>query len=345
MFISKSLSSVISLKKTLSFGVFFLLLASASFVMANSNAHEAPDSLGNIPALADPCLLEYDGTYYLYGTSDKAQEGFKVYMSTDLISWSGAVGARNGYALHKSDAWGDKSFWAPQVFRHKNKFYMAYAANESIAIAESNSPLGPFTQKVKQSLSSPVKQIDPFVFIDDDGRKYLYHVRVANGGNRIFVAELTKNLKSIKPETLRECVSATEEWENAEHAKWSVAEGPSILKHKGLYYLIYSTNHFRSINYAVGYAVSKSPYGPWEKYSGNPVLSRSDVKQNGTGHGDFVKDSLGNLVYVFHTHFSDTSVAPRRTAVVKAGFSNDPSTGMDKLEIHEKSFYYLNLKE
>jgi len=334
-----------SVTKTLSFGVFFALLACVSFGMAKPNVYETADSLGVIPTLADPCLLEYDGKYYLYGTSDKAQEGFKVYMSTDLISWSGAVGARNGYALHKEDAWGDRSFWAPQVFRHKNKFYMAYAANESIAIAESDSPLGPFTQKVKQALSAPVKQIDPFVFIDDDGKKYLYHVRVANGGNRIFVAELTDDFDSIKPETLRECISATEEWENAEHANWSVAEGPSLLKHKGLYYLSYSANHFRSINYAVGYAVSKSPYGPWDKYAGNPILSRADVNQNGTGHGDFVKDSRGNLVYVFHTHFSNTSVAPRRTAVVKGGFSNDSTAGVDKLRMEGKSFYYLNLKK
>lgn len=344
MFISKFLSSVISLKKALSFGVFLFLFVSESSGFTITNNDEEADSLGAIPTLADPCLLEYRGKYYLYGTSDKAQEGFKVYMSADLKNWSGAVGARNGYALHKEDAWGDRSFWAPQVFRYRNKFYMAYAANESIAIAESDSPWGPFTQKVKQALSAPVKQIDPYIFIDDDGKKYLYHVRVANGGNRIFVAELTNDFDSIKPETLRECISATEEWENAEHAKWSVAEGPAVLKHKGLYYLIYSTNHFKSINYAVGYAVSKSPFGPWQKYAGNPILSRLDVNENGTGHGDFVKDNQGNLLYVFHTHFSNTSIAPRKTAVVKAGFSNDPSTGIDNLRIEAKSFYYLNLK-
>jgi len=122
-----------SVKKALSFGVFFFLLASVSFGMTRSEVYQAADSLGVIPALADPCLLEYDGKFYLYGTSDKAQEGFKVYMSTDLIRWSGAVGARNGYALHKEDAFGDRSFWAPQVFWYRNKFYMAYAANESIS--------------------------------------------------------------------------------------------------------------------------------------------------------------------------------------------------------------------
>ncbi len=301
------------------------------------------DTLQNVPALADPCIMEWQGKYYLYGTSDKSSEGFKVYVSNDLVKWSGAVGARKGFALHKSDSWGDRSFWAPQVFRYKGKFYMAYAANESIAVAESDSPLGPFVQKVKQPITAAVKQIDPFVFIDDDGKKYLYHVRVANGANRIFVAELTDNFQAIKSETLRECISATEDWENKEKAKWAVAEGPSILKYKGFYYLVYSTNHFRSIHYALGYAVSKSPVGPWQKHTGNPVLSRLGTGRNGTGHGDFVENPKGNLSYVFHTHFNNTAIAPRKTALVKARFTGGNPREAARLVFDEKNFNYLDL--
>ncbi|MEJ7676977.1 MAG: family 43 glycosylhydrolase [Segetibacter sp.] len=85
---------------------------------------------------------------------------------------------------------------------------MAYVANENIAIAESRSPLGPFTQKIKQPLKAPVKQIDPFVFIDGDGKKYLYHVRLSNG-NKLFVAEMSDDFSAIKPQTLQECITAT----------------------------------------------------------------------------------------------------------------------------------------
>ena len=106
---------------------------------------------------------------------------------------------------------------------------MAYVANEQIAIAESNSPAGPFTQTKKDSLATTVKQIDPFVFIDDDGKKYLYHVRLVNG-NRIFVAELNDDFSAIQPATLRECIAATENWENTAQAKWPVAEGPYCYK-------------------------------------------------------------------------------------------------------------------
>ncbi|MGV3585613.1 MAG: glycoside hydrolase family 43 protein [Adhaeribacter sp.] len=291
--------------------------------------------------LADPTIFYHKGQYYLYGTGGgNSNLGFMVYTSKDLKNWEGPKGVNNGYALRKGDAFGEQGFWAPQVFYYQNQFYMAYTANEQIAIATSKNPLGPFTQTQKQPLTAPVKQIDPFVFIDEDGKKYLYHVRLTQG-NRLFVAEMTDDLSAIKPETLKECITAVEPWENTAKAPWPVAEGPSILKHKNLYYFVYSTNDFRNPDYAVGYAVSKSPYGPWQKYTGNPIISKKNTGHNGTGHGDFVKDKKGNLTYVLHTHFSATKVSPRKTAIVKIRFVKDKAAGTDKLVADEKSFYLL----
>ncbi len=281
----------------------------------------------------------------MYGTVESdASQGFLVYTSSDLTSWQGPKGASNGYALSKEDAFGTKGFWAPQVFYHQQKYYMAYTANEQIAIAESNSPLGPFTQAEKAPLAAPVKQIDPFVYIGEDGAKYLYHVRLTEG-NRIFVAEMEDDFSAIRPETLRECVAATEPWENTAKAEWPVAEGPTVLKHKGRYYLTYSANDFRNPGYAVGYATSDSPLGPWMKHTGNPIISRKLVGATGTGHGDFVKDPKGDLLYVLHTHQSDSTVGPRKTAIVKAAFSSSPNAAADELKIDEKSFFYLKLSD
>ena len=291
--------------------------------------------------LADPAILRYQDAYYLYGTG--APEGFPVYTSPDLKHWSQLKSINGGYALKKGDAFGTAQFWAPQVFSSSNKLYMAYAANENIAIASSESPAGPFKQQTKEPLAAPVKQIDPFVFTDEDGKKYLYHVRLTNG-NRIFVAELTAGLSAIKPETLQECITATEPWENTAHSEWPVAEGPSVLKHKGTYYLFYSANDFRNPDYAVGYATSNSPYGPWKKWEGNPIISKKNIGQNGTGHGDFVTDKHNRLVYVFHTHYSDSKVSPRRTALIEARFAKDKGNGMDKVMVNEKSLFYPELK-
>lgn len=281
---------------------------------------------------ADPAIFQHKGTYYLYGTGT-VKTGFQVYTSKDLQHWELSE-QNNGYALHEGDAFGTDGFWAPQVFLHKDTFYIAYVANENIAIATSASPLGPFKQVVKQPLAAPVRQIDPFVFIDTDGKKYLYHVRLMNG-NRIFVAEMTDDMSAIKPATLKECIAATEPWENTANAKWPVVEGPSVFKHKGLYYLVYTANDFRNPDYAVGYATSKSPLGPWKKHNGNPILNKTMVGHNGTGHGDFFRDTRNRLQYVFHTHFSPAKTGPRRTAVIKATLGNT-------LTFDAGSFHFLS---
>ncbi len=294
--------------------------------------------------LADPTIFFANNMYYLYGTvGANANNGFLVYTSSDLKHWHASKEVNNGYALQKGDAYGTKGFWAPQVFLYNKKFYMAYVANENIAIAESNSPLGPFKQPVRDSLSAAVKQIDPFVFIDDDGKKYLYHVRLIQG-NKIFVAEMTDDFSAVKPETVHECITATEPWENTLNATWPVAEGPTVIKHNDLYYLFYTSNDFRNPDYAVGYAVSKNPLGPWKKYGGNPILTKKVLGVNGTGHGDIIINKKEKMFFVFHTHHSNNVVSPRKTAIVEMKFSKDPAGGYDKITVLSNTASFLRLE-
>ena len=264
--------------------------------------------------LADPTIFFDNGIYYLYGTSP--EEGFDVYTSKDLETWTGPVGANDdGMALVKSDVFGTTGFWAPQVFKRGSKYYMAYTADEQMAIAEADSPLGPFKQKKKEMLPAKMRQIDPFVFFDDDGKIYLYHVRLING-NRIFVTEMNKNLKSVKEKTARECVAAENGWEDTWNAEWKVCEGPTVVKIDGTYYLFSSCNDYRNPDYAVGYATASSPLGPWIKQK-EPLISARLTGYNGTGHGDLFKNAAGEWQYVLHTHRSSTQPIPRKVALVK----------------------------
>ncbi len=291
--------------------------------------------------LADPTIFQHDGMYYLYGTSQgeltERGSGFLVFSSDDMENWEGPIGELDGFALKKGEAFGDQGFWAPQVFEYNNTFYMAYTANENIAIATSDSPLGPFTNS-GEALEAPVKQIDPFVFFDN-GKIYLYHVRLGEG-NRIFVAEMNQDLSGIKPETLTECISAEEPWENTENAAWPVAEGPTVLKRNDIYYLIYSANDFRNPDYAVGYATSDSPLGPWEKSENSPIIDKNITGENGSGHGDVMFDENGEMQYVLHTHFSNASVHPRKTAVIQLDFQED-GEGNEILKADEETFTFL----
>jgi beta-xylosidase len=288
------------------------------------------------PLLADPTIFFNDGKYYLYGTVGRGMDsGFKAYSSVDKITWKD-----EGFVLHKGESYGDKGFWAPQIFKHQGKFYMAYTANEHIAIASADSPLGPFTQKEKKPLDAPVRMIDPFVYFDQSGKIYLYHVRLQDG-NRIFVAELDKTLSTIDATTVKECINASLPWEDTQNVKWKVAEGPTIIKQKGWYYMTYSANDFRNPDYAIGYAVARSPTGPWTKSNTNPIISRKNIGINGTGHGDVLMDKNGKMFYVFHVHASDAKVSPRRTAIVELQFKKNKGKA-DELYALPKTFKLLN---
>lgn len=303
-----------------------------------------PDPTPEVPQnliVADPTIFKNGDTYYLYGTDGRgANNGFPVYTSTNLEDWVGPKGRKNGFALSADDAFGTSGFWAPQVLsKDNNTFYMYYTANEKIAFATATSPLGVFANLDKRTISTGEnKIIDPFVFTDDDGTSYLYHVRVKEG-NKIFVAELNDDMATVKLETLTECITATEEWENTESANWTVTEGPTVIKHNDLYYLIYSANDFRSVDYAVGFATSTSPYGPWEKSSKNPIINKELTGHNGSGHGDLFADD-NQLYYVFHTHNNSAQVSPRKTALIKLNFVSEEGSP-DYLSADESSFSML----
>lgn len=64
-------------------------------------------------AFGDPFLLKAsDGKYYMYGTGG-VSNGFKVYSSDDLVTWTdeGPI-----YQGGTSDSWTTDCFWAPEVY-------------------------------------------------------------------------------------------------------------------------------------------------------------------------------------------------------------------------------------
>ena len=258
--------------------------------------------------IADPYVMLYNNKYYAYGTGGTTKgEGFACFSSDDLKNWK-----REGQALSAADSYGKWGFWAPEVYyiESKKKFYMFYSVEEHVCVATSDSPLGPFVQDEKKPIREE-KGIDTSVFFDEDGKAYLYFVRFTNG-NVIWCAELKDNLKEIKEETLTQCVEATEPWELV---FGKVAEGPSIVKQDGLYYMFYSANDFRSQDYAVGYATSDSPFGPWRKSEKNPLLHKVE-ELVGTGHGAPFLDRSGGYRYIFHAHKSRTEVNQRNSYII-----------------------------
>lgn len=282
-----------------------------------------PDGMYRNPLIvgADPFVLAYGGRYYLYATN--ASDGFRVYTSRDMAQWQDMR-----YCLKKGDVIGERWFWAPEVMERDRTFYMVYVADEHLAIAKADSPLGPFVQSEKKWLSEE-KAIDGHFFADDDGTVYLYYVRF-DGGNVIYVSKMNEDLSGFDEENEKFLFRADEEWELRD---CEVVEGPFVLKHKEKYYLTYSANHTRSEDYAIGYAVSDSPLGPFEKYENNPILCKTaDV--NGTGHHSFTRSIDGKeLICVYHCHYSKFEFQPRMVCIDRADFEAGES-GNDILMIH-----------
>ncbi len=232
--------------------------------------------------LADPSVLAHKGVYYLYGTGQvKGGRGYRAYVSTDLVHW------RRGPVVFRQD---QPLAWAPDVWRDPStgRFYLYYTVNRQVGVAESAGPLGPFT--IRRTLFQ--KAIDAHLFRDDDGRLYLYVVRLP--GFRITVQPMAGPTEPRgKPKVI---LRPESDWETR---NGRVTEGPWMIKHAGRYYLLYSGSGAKTPDYAVGYATASSPLGPFTRAGHNPILHRSKGVY-GPGHGCAVRDRAGQWWFVYH---------------------------------------------
>jgi GH43 family beta-xylosidase len=130
-------------------------------------------------SIGDPDVLRIPGHYYIYGT------GGGTFTSTNLVDWV-SVGNTQPRG---SNIWFNGSFWAPETYQVKDKFYMFYSAqwtnnpnnereNYRIGVAVSDSPAGPFQNLANGPIFDPgYPAIDADVLFDTDGRVYLYYSR------------------------------------------------------------------------------------------------------------------------------------------------------------------------
>ena len=257
---------------------------------------------------ADPAVIRYDGNYYLYPTLDG--KGYDVFVSKDLVHWE-----------QKPKCFTDPrgGAWAPDVFHDEKgggKFYLYYTLNrkgggKQIGVAIADGPLGPF--KDRGNLADGA--IDAHLFRDDDGALYLYYVEI-EGGFKIKVQPMSDPLtRKGEPKVV---IQPALPWEK--HGE--VTEGPWMLKHKGLYYLMYSGSGANGPDYAIGYATSKSPLGPFEKFPGNPIVHRG-AGIFGPGHHCVIAGPNGKLWMIYHQKQDDGVNWKRFLAIDPLWFDED----------------------
>lgn len=266
--------------------------------------------VGGSIRLGDPFVLKDGARYLLYGT--RARDGFRYYESTDLVSFE----PRGYFYDIENHPYCTRSFWAPEVHRYQGSYYLVFSCEHRgglffadtpvyrLALARSEQPTGPFVD-VRVPWFDSGDTIDPHLFIDDDGRPYLFFTRVGREGSaivgRIFGVALEPDLRAPAGEP-RVLLEATPGWE-INDPKNHTNEGPYVFKRGGEYYLLYSANHFLDPHYATGYARSKSPLGPFTKAKAPALSARPELGVAGTGHPSVAMSPDGTEWFmVYHAH-------------------------------------------
>lgn len=242
---------------------------------------------------ADPAALVYDDTVYLYAGHDQAADNeeryimneWLVYSSDDMVNWK-----EHPAPLKPSDfKWAKGDAWAAQVIERDGKFYWyvtvehdATHPGKAIGVAVSDSPTGPFKDAIGKALitNDMTKQtdigwddIDPTIYIDDDGQAYLYW------GNRVCkYVKLKENMIEMDGEI-----------HIVDLPKFT--EAPWIHKRGDWYYLSYAYDFPEK----TAYAMSKSIIGPWE-YKG--ILN--EVAGNSNTNHQAIIDFKGKSYFIYH---------------------------------------------
>ena len=206
---------------------------------------------------ADPSAHVWeDGKLWIYPTTDAhdwdSLVQWNAWSSEDLRTWT----FHERIFAADQCGWCVNNAWAPDAAYRNGRYYLYYyfrndgSPPRGVGVAVSESPAGPF---INLSVDGPLLDgHDPAVFVDDDGRAYLYtahvirfldddmvHLQQEGGGDKIRIVELRG------------------------HVPVGGWEGVWVFKREGRYYFTLADDDYRQLRYYMG----SSPTGPFD-YAG-----------------------------------------------------------------------------
>ena len=269
---------------------------------------------------ADPAPMVHNGRLYLYVGHDEAEEGqdFNItewlcYSTKDMKTWTD-----HGCVLKPTDfSWGVGEAWASQVVEKDGKFYYyttvqadAPYNSKVVGVAVSDSPTGPFidargTPLITDDMTPNGPRgwwndIDPTVFIDDDGQAYLYW-----GNTQCYYVKLKKNMIELDGPIVPVHLPR-------------YTEAPWIHKCGDWYYLSYASEFPEKICYAM----SRSITGPWE-YKG--ILN--EIAGNSNTNHQAIIEFKGDWYFIYHNGSINTAGGSfRRSVCIDRLYYNEDGT-------------------
>lgn len=257
---------------------------------------------------ADPGALVYRDKLYIYAGHDECPapenkyelKEWLVFSTNDMKTWT-----EHPVPLRPTDfKWAKGDAWASQVIERNGKFYWYVTVEhgsihgKSIGVAVADSPTGPFKDArgsalVTNNMTTGYTQIswddiDPTVWIDDDGQAYLFW-----GNTQCYYAKLKSNMieldGSVKAINLP-----------------NYTEAPWIHKHNDWYYLSFA----QFFPEKIGYAMSRNINGPWE-YKG--ILN--EIAGNSNTNHQAIVQFKNNWYFIYHNGAIPTDGGSYRRSV------------------------------
>jgi beta-xylosidase len=270
---------------------------------------------------ADPEARILNGNFWIFPTCSapyEEQTFFDAFYSKDLVTWNKVEKVLDS----KNIIWAKKALWAPSPIEYHGKYYFFFAANDiqsdlevgGIGVAVSENPGGPYKDFLGKPLIgkfiNKAQPIDAHVYVDDD-TIYLYY----GGWGHCNVVKLNNDLMSFgmfpDGEVFKEITPQ------------GYVEAPYMIKRAGKYYFMWAEGNWMGPGYCVAYAISNSPYGPFNRIG--KILEQNPLIATGAGHhGVFHIPGTDDWYIVYHRRpFSETSPHSRVICIDQMFFDKD----------------------
>jgi len=272
---------------------------------------------GRHRATADPVMTMYKGDYFLFSTN---QWGY--WWSSDMLNW---------HFIHRS-------FLKP--WHHVYDDLCAPATlvlGDTLLVIGStytkNFPLWMSTNPKQDQWKEAVDSFqagawDPALFLDDDGKIFLYH-----GSSNLYpIYGWEIDRKTLQPigehKELLKLHDDIHGWErfgeyNDNNFLNPFIEGAWMNKHHGKYYLQYGGPGTEIRGYGDGVYIADHPMGPFTYQASNPFSYKPGGFARGAGHGSTYQDPFGNWWHISTMVVNIKNNFERRLGIWPAGFDGD----------------------
>lgn len=255
----------------------------------------------------DPSLCQKGKDFYLVNSTFSHYPGVPIFHSVDLVNWQqiGHVLDRPSQ-LNLDELPVSYGIFAPAISYnpHNDTFYMitTLVGRKDNFVVKAKDPKGPWSDPI---WLPEVPGIDPSLFFDEDGKAYIVNNRepayapLYSGHRAVWIHEYdVATDKTVgTPKVLIDGgidISKQPVW----------IEGPHLYKINGKYYLM-AAEGGTSINHSEVILRGDSPWGPYEIWDQNPILTQRDLPTNrvnpitNSGHADLIQDNDGKWWSVF----------------------------------------------